>query len=70
MDASRPLFDREARALKFIEETCVGVDYWEDQTIRLYRGLGLVFSDGERINLTAAGTQAASTGGVNLLSAA
>jgi hypothetical protein len=35
----------------------VGVDYWEESTIRLYRDLGLVFSSGKRINLTAAGRQ-------------
>lgn len=58
MNASVPLSSRELRALSLIGEVFVSVDYWEDETIRLYRALGLVLSDGDRINLTAAGRQA------------
>jgi hypothetical protein len=40
--------------LKSIHIRFVGSDYWDDETIRLYRGLGLVWTDGKRIKLTEA----------------
>lgn len=69
MDARVQLSSRGLGALRFIGEAHVGIDYWEDPTIRLYRSLGLVFSNGDRINLTAAGLQAISANG-SLLKAA
>jgi hypothetical protein len=57
MDAKSPLSTRELRALRLIRHTWVGVDYWEDESIGLYRGLRLIATDGRRINLTVAGLQ-------------
>jgi hypothetical protein len=42
MDAKAALFGRELAALKSIDDYLVGADYWKDETIRLFRGLGLV----------------------------
>lgn len=58
MDAKAALFGRELAALKSIDDYFVGTDYWEDETIRLYRGLGLVRTDGKRIKLSEAGMKA------------
>ena len=58
MDANAPLFGRELAALRSIDDGLVGVDYWEDETIRLYRGLGLVRTDGTHIKLTEGGMKA------------
>jgi hypothetical protein len=58
MGPKRPLSRRELAALSSIDASIVGIDYWEDETIRLYRGLGLVRTAGERINLTQAGRRA------------
>jgi hypothetical protein len=55
---AKALFRRELAALKSIDDYFVDTDYWQDETIRLYRGLGLVWTDGQRINLTEAGMQA------------
>jgi hypothetical protein len=58
MDAIFALSNRELTALKSIHIRFVGSDYWDDETIRLYRGLGLVWTDGKRIKLTEGGAQA------------
>ena len=57
MDGRSVLSQRELGALRSIELLCLGEDYWEEETIRLFRGLKLVFFDGEQIRLTAAGKQ-------------
>ena len=70
MDTEISLSASELRALRFLVTAEVGMDYWEDETIRLYRSLGLVCSDGLRITLTEAGMQALASQGVDLLAAA
>ena len=69
MDASALLSSRELVALKSIAELDVGMDYWEDPTIRRYCALGLVFADGKRIRLTAAGMKVVATTGTMALGA-
>ena len=54
MDAIFALSNRELTALKSIHIRFVGSDYWDHETIRLNRGLGLVWTDGKRIKLTEA----------------
>jgi hypothetical protein len=61
---------RQAFRTRAIADRCVGVDYWEDETDRRYRGLRLVFAEGERIRLTAAGMRAVLSDGRSLLKAA
>ena len=63
MDASALLSSCELVALRSIAELDVGMDYWEDPTIRRYCALGLVFADGKRIRLTAEGTKVVATTG-------
>lgn len=57
MDGISVLSQRELAALRSIEELSFGADYWEEETIKLFRGLGLVLLDGKQIRLTAAGKQ-------------
>ena len=58
MKAKVTLSDRDLCALASIADCFVDADYWEDETIRLYRSMGLVCSDGTQIHLTEAGRQA------------
>ena len=69
MDASALLSSCELVALRSIAELDVGMDYWEDPTIRRYCALGLVFADGKRIRLTAEGTKVVATTGTMALRA-
>jgi hypothetical protein len=48
---------REVRGLVFIGEAFVGVDYWDDKTIKRYRAAGLVRLIDNQIMLTEAGRQ-------------
>jgi hypothetical protein len=45
-------------ALEIIGKTWVCASYWEDETIRRYRTLGLLSCDGSQIRLTEAGKRA------------
>lgn len=60
--AAKPssLSSRELRALQTIAETWVSADFWEDETIKRYRELGLVTCIADRIALTEAGQQVVS----------
>ena len=53
------LSSHELRALRTIAEVWVSADFWEDETIKRYRELGLVTRIGDRITLTVAGKQVA-----------
>jgi hypothetical protein len=55
MAVSNSLSAEEIAALKSIAAHRVGVDYWEDGTIKRYRALQLVVLEGDQIILTAAG---------------
>lgn len=56
-----PLSQREYLALAKLDEAeLLAVDYWEDATIRMFRGFGLVQEVGGRIALTSAGLQVVS----------
>lgn len=57
IDGGQGLSQQEVRALRSIERYCIGWDYWEDETVRKYRALGLVRLSGDRIVLTDAGWQ-------------
>jgi hypothetical protein len=70
MHAIGPLSARELRTSRTIADSYVGLDYWEDETVRRYRGLGLVFAEAERVCLTAAGMQAILSDGRSLLKVA
>jgi len=50
---------REVRGLIFIEESYVGRDYWDNETMKRYRAAGLVQLIDNRIVLTEAGRQLA-----------
>ena len=58
MDLRKHLSDRELSGLRFIAKGEVREDYWEDATIKLYRGLGLVTIIDGRIVLTDEGRRA------------
>jgi hypothetical protein len=44
--------------LRWIAQVWVSASYWEDETIRRYRQLGLVSNNGARLRLTEAGQRA------------
>src|SRR5690348_2804526 len=67
MDAKFALSNRELTALKSIHIGFVGSDYCDHETIRLYRGLGLVWTDGKRIKLTEAVMRTSNRLGVTTL---
>ena len=55
MVLSNSLSAEEIAGLKSIAAQRVGIDYWEDATIKRYRALQLVVLEGDQIILTEAG---------------
>jgi hypothetical protein len=59
MPSVEPLSALELNGLRSIALNFVSSSYWEDETIKRYRALGLVSCEGARIHLTEGGTHAA-----------